>query len=424
MTTTSKRRGTRSAIAISVAALSVALAACSSASSGTAGGPGLAGSPSSAASGGGGTTQQPGTAGLTVPTANLPALQKVGPGEGKLNLIAWEGYLDKSWVQPFQKQTGCIINAKYAGSSDEMVSLMKDGGGGQYDMVSSSGDADLRILYAGDAHPVNMDLIPAVKDFYPAFQAPSFNTINGVHYGVSLQWGPNVLMYNTKDFPTAPASWSVLYDAANKGKVTVPDNPIQIADAALYLKTTQPSLGITDPYELTQPQFQAAVALLAQQRPLVKKYWALASDEIFDFKNGNVTVGAGWPYQVSSLKADKFSIGSTVPSEGATGWADTWMLAAKAPHPNCAYLWMQYISTPQVQAQQAVTYGETPDNMKACAYMDKLQAGSCAEYHANAPTSYLDSISLWKTPLATCDDGKTDCVPYAQWVSAWNTQVK
>jgi putative spermidine/putrescine transport system substrate-binding protein len=231
-------------------------------------------------------------------------------------------------------------------------------------------------------------------------------------------------MYNTKNFPTAPTSWSVIYDSKYKGQVTVPDNPIQIADAALYLKSHKPSLGITDPYELTQPQFQAAVGLLAQQRPLIKKYWGLASQEIFDFKNGNVTVGAGWPYQVSTLKADKFSIGSVVPSEGATGWADTWMLAAKAPHMNCAYKWMQYISTPQVQALQAVTYGETPDNKLACPYMDKLQPGSCAEYHANAPASYLDAIKLWKTPLATCDNGKPDCVPYAQWVSAWTTQVK
>ena len=121
----------------------------------------------------------------------------------------------------------------------------------------------------------------------------------------------------------------------------------------------------------------------------MKKYWALPSEEISDFQNGNVIVGAGWPYQVSALKAAKFSIGSTVPAEGATGWADTWMLAAKAPHPNCAYKWMQYISTPQVQALQAITYGETPDNAKACAIMDKLQAGSCAVYHADAPASYI-----------------------------------
>jgi len=315
------------------------------------------------------------------------------------------------------------VNAKYAGSSDEMVSLMKNGGG-QYDMVSSSGDADLRILYAGDAHPVNVTLIPSWKDFFPAFQSPAFNTINGVHYGISLQWGPNVLMYNTKDFPTAPSSWGVIYDPKYKGQVTVPDNPIQIADAALYLKTHKPSLGITDPYELTQPQFQAAVSLLASQKPLIEKYWSLASQEIFDFKNGNAIVGAGWPYQVSTLKADKFSIGTVIPSEGATGWADTWMLAAKAPHPNCAYKWMQYISTPKVQAEQAVNYGETPDNKLACAEMNKLQAGSCEEYHANAPQSYFDSISLWKTPLATCDNGQSGCVPYAQWVAAWNTQVK
>jgi putative spermidine/putrescine transport system substrate-binding protein len=413
-----RRRTARSALAVGLAAFSLTAAACSSGSSApAASGTGAAGSGSSA-------SQQAGTSGLTVPTANLPVLQKVGKGEGQLNLIAWEGYLDPSWVKPFENQTGCTINAKYAGSSDEMVSLMKGGGGGQYDMVSSSGDADLRILYAGDAHPVNMNLIPAAKDFFPAFQAPSFNTINGVHYGVSLQWGPNVLMYNTKDFTTAPTTWSVLYNPKYKGQITVPDNPIQIADAALYLEKAKPSLGITDPYELTQPQFQAAVSLLAQQKPLVKKYWALASGEISDFQNGNVIVGAGWPYQVSTLKAAKFPIGSTVPAEGATGWADTWMLAAKAPHPNCAYMWMQYISTPQVQAKQAVTYGETPDNAKACPYMDKLQAGSCAEYHANAPASYLASISLWKTPLVTCDNGQNNCVPYADWVTAWNTQVK
>jgi putative spermidine/putrescine transport system substrate-binding protein len=404
------------AIAIGLVSLSV-LAACGGSGGGSSAGGGA--TANSATANGGGAVP-----GQTVPTANMPVLQKVGKGEGQLNLIAWEGYLDPKWVKPFEQQTGCQVNAKYAGSSDEMVSLMKGGGGGQYDMVSSSGDADLRILYAGDAHPVNIKLIPAWKDFFPAFQSPAFNTINGVHYGISLQWGPNVLMYNTKDFSSAPTSWNVIYDSKYKGEVTVPDNPIQIADAAVYLKKHKPSLGITDPYELTQPQFQAAVSLLASQKPLIEKYWSLASQEIFDFKNGNATVGAGWPYQVSTLKAANFPIGTTIPSEGATGWADTWMLAKNAPHMNCAYMWMQYISTPKVQAQQAVTYGETPDNKLACAEMDKLQAGSCAEYHANAPQSYFDTISLWKTPLATCDDGKNNCVPYAQWVSAWNTQVK
>ena len=379
-----------------------------------------AGCGSSGSSGGSGGT----TSGTGTPTANLPVLHKIGKGEGQLNLIAWAGYLNPIWVKPFEQQTGCTVNAKYANTSDEMVALMKNGGGGVYDMVSSSGDADLRILYGGDARPVNINLIPSWKDFFRPFKSPPFNTINGVHYGVSLQWGPNVLMYNKKSFPTPPTSWSVIYNPKYKGQVTVPDNPIQIADAALYLKTHNPSLKITDPYELTPTQFQASVSLLAKQRPLIKKYWALASQEISEFKNGDATVGAGWPYQVSALKGVKFPIGSVIPSEGATGWADTWMLAAKAPHPNCAYMWMRYVSTPKVQAEQAVNYGETPDNKLACPIMNTLQKGSCEQYHANAPLSYFDTIALWKTPIATCDNGKPGCVPYFQWVAAWNTQVK
>jgi putative spermidine/putrescine transport system substrate-binding protein len=398
-----------SASAAILAAITLVAAAC-----GSSGGGGSASGAS--ASGGSSSAGQ-------VPTSSLPVLKSVGKGEGKLNLIAWEGYLQPEWVKPFETQTGCQVHATYAGSSDQMVALMKNGGGGQYDMVSSSGDADLRIIYAGDARPVNVSLVPSWSQFFPAFKSPAFNTVAGVHYGVSLQWGPNVLMYNKKDFPAAPPSWSVIYSSANKGQVTIPDNPIQIADAALYLKYHQPSLKIADPYELTQPQFQASVGLLAKQRPLIKKYWDLASQEISEFKNGDATVGAGWPYQVSALEGIKFPVGAVIPKEGATGWADTWMLAAKAPDPDCAYMWMRYISTPQVQAQQAVSYGETPDNSLACAYMNKIQKGSCAQYHANAPLSYFKTIQLWKTPVATCDNGTPDCVPYSQWQSAWTTQV-
>jgi putative spermidine/putrescine transport system substrate-binding protein len=393
-----------------IAALGLLLASCSSSSS-TSGA-----SSSNSASGSGALAQ--------IPTANLPVPTSVGAGEGQLNLIAWEGYTQPQWVKPFTAETGCKVNVKYAGTSDEMVALMANGGGGQWDMVSSSGDADLRLIYSGDLRPVNVALVPSWKQLIPQLQAPEFNTIDGVHFGVSLQWGPNVLLYNTKKFASAPTSWSVIYNPAYKGQITIPDNPIQIADAALYLSKTQPSLGITDPYELTQPQFQAAIKLLVAQKPLVRKYWGAASDEISAFQNGDATVGAAWPYQTSTLLAAKAPVADTIPAEGATGWADTWMMAAKAPHPNCAYKWLAYITTPKVQAEQAVYYGETPANALACAYMNKLQAGSCEQYHANSPASYFDSIKFWKTPLANCGNGQMDCVPYSQWQQAWTTQVR
>jgi len=399
-----KRQRTMAMAAVCVAAGAI-LAACGGGSSG--GG--------TSASGGG-------TGGLTPPTAHTPPLSSVGKGEGKLNLIAWEGYAQPQWVKPFEASTGCQVNTKYAGSSNEMVSLMADGGGGQYDLVSASGDADLRLIYGGDVKPVNMKLLPEWSHLHNFLQSPPFNTINGIHYGISYEFGPNVLMYNTKDFPSAPTSWSVLYDKKYAGKITVPDNPIQIADAALYLSKTNPSLGITDPYELTQPQFDATVKLLQQQQPLIKKYWALASQEISLFQSGTTVVGAAWPYQTNTLDAAHAPVADTIPSQGATGWADTWMLATKAPDPNCAYKWMQWVTTPKVQAEEADYFGETPANTEACSYMDKIAKGSCAAYHANAAASYFKTIRFWKTPLAQCGNGKNDCVPFQDWVSAW-TQI-
>jgi putative spermidine/putrescine transport system substrate-binding protein len=364
------------------------------------------------------------TAGTTTgqpPTAGMTPQASIGAGEGQLNLIAWGGYVDKSWADPFTAATGCKINEKDAGSSDEMVSLMANGGGGQWDMVSASGDADLRLIYGGDVKPMNTALIPDWANFQAQFQGPAFNTISGIHYGISLQWGPNTLLYSTKKFPNAPTSWSVIYDQQYKGLITIPDNPIQIADAALYLSKTQPSLGIKDPYELTQKQFDATVNLLKQQQPLVKKYWAAIPDEETLFKSGDAVVGAAWPIMLSDLKAAGAPVADTIPSEGATGWVDTWMLATKAPHPNCAYLWTKWVSTPKVQAQQALSYGETPVNSLACAQMEALSPGTCAAFHANAPGSYFDNIKFWKTPIAACGDGTNVCMDYAKWQAAWTT---
>lgn len=348
---------------------------------------------------------------------------QIGPGEGQLRLVAWEGYLDKSWVKPFEQQSGCKIKPKYATSSDEMVTLMRSGGGGQYDMVSASGDASLRLIFGGDIAETNVKLVKPWKDFHAAFKSPSTNTVGGKHYGISLQFGPNILLYNTKK-EKKPTSWSAIYDSANKGQISIPDNAIHIADAALYLSKTQPGLKIKDPYELDSKQFAATIALLKLQRPLLGKHWVYASDQIDLFKNGKSTIGVSWPYQLSALKAAKLPVAAVSPKEGVTGWLDTWMLSSKAKHPNCAYLWWNYISTPKAQAMQATTYGETPVNKKACAQMEKLVKGSCKEYSAAAPAAYYRSIKFWKTPVADCGDARGKvCTPYSKWVQAW-TQVK
>ena len=359
--------------------------------------------------------------------SNLP--QSIGPNETALNLIAWTGYVESGktdpkvdWVTPFTTATGCKINVKFADTSDEMVTLMRQGGGTQYDGVSASGDATNRLIAHGDVAEVNTNLIPDFKDVIQSLQSPRHNTINGHHYGVPYMYGPNVLMYNTSKVSPAPTSWKDTWEKSSpySGKIAAYDSPIFIADAALYLKAHNKSLGITDVYELTSKQLDAAIALLKQQAPMIKKYWAATTDETDPFSSGDMVIGTAWPYQVSFLKSENKPVAAVVPSEGATGWADTWMMSAHAQHPNCMYQWMKWTETAAVQDQVAEFYGATPSNTTSCDLLRQhIGASADSDYHCGDNT-FLKNIALWKTPLQECGDSRgATCTDYTVWQQKW-----
>jgi putative spermidine/putrescine transport system substrate-binding protein len=256
-------------------------------------------------------------------------------------------------------------------------------------------------------------------------QSPPHNTVNGVHYGVPYMWGPNFLMWNTDVVQPAPDSWGVTWDPNSPyaGKVTAYDSPIFIADAAMYLMATQPDLGITDPYLLTDDQLNAAVNLLKQQSQLVGKYWAYYLDEIKGFNSGDMVVGTAWPvnYQYiadPALGGGKVKVDWTIPKEGVTGWADTWMMSSHAPHPNCMLQWMEYSLRPDVQVQVAEFYGATPSNTASCTQLNK-DLGSAAEAYHCGDDQFLSSVHLWKTPTGQCPDGSTGCTDYNDWTAKW-----
>jgi putative spermidine/putrescine transport system substrate-binding protein len=357
------------------------------------------------------------------------AATAVGDGEGELNLIAWAGYaengsIDKAvdWVTPFTTDTGCKVNVKIGNTSDEMVTLMKTG---QYDGVSASGDASLRLIYGGDVAPVNTDLVPNYKTIAEFLKGKQWNSVNGTSYGIPHGWGANVLAYNTAAVTPAPTSWGAVFDPASpyKGKITAYDSPIYIADAALYLSKTKPDLKITNPYALDDTQFAAAVDLLKAQRPLVSKYWAAYTDEVTSFSAQESVIGTAWQINANLINGEgKVKVESLVPTEGATGWSDTWMIASKAKNPNCMYKWMDYIVSPKVNAQVAERFGEAPAQTLACA--ETTDKAFCDGYHALDAT-YAGSIAYWTTPTAACLDGRTEatCKDYSAWVQAW-TEIK
>jgi putative spermidine/putrescine transport system substrate-binding protein len=358
-------------------------------------------------------------------------MTSVGAGEGQVDIVAWPGYIERGetdaaydWVTGFEAETGCKVNVKTAATSDEMVALMNEG---VFDLVTASGDASLRLAYGGRLQPINIDLIPSWSTVDERLQNAAWHTVdidgNGTpeHYGVPYQWGPNVLMYNTEVFKEAPASGTVVFEeqtlgdgVSNKGRVQAYDGPIHIADAANYLMHHNPELGIKDPYSLDIDQFNAALDLLRQQRELVARYWHDAFVQIDDFTNEGIVASGSWPFQVNLLKAAGEPIDSVFPEEGATGWADTTMMHVNAPHPNCAYMWLEHSINPKLQGDLAAWFGSVPSVPAACEGNDLLGENGC---EANGFGSF-EKIYFWRTPIADCGDDRGQvCVPYYEWVT-------
>lgn len=347
----------------------------------------------------------------------------LGKGEGQLNIVAWAGYVERGetdknydWVTGFEKETGCKVNVKTAATSDEMVALMNEGG---FDLVTATGDASLRLIAGGKVQALNLALIPSYGKIDPRLQNAPWHTVDGKHYGVPYQWGGNILMYNTKVFPKAPDSWSVVFEEqtlpdgkSNKGRVQAFDGPIHIADAALYLMSHQPALGIKDPYELNEDQYKAALDLLRQQRQLVGRYWHDAFVQIDDFKNEGVVASGSWPFQANTLIADKQPIATTVPKEGVTGWADTSMVHSDAKNLTCAYKWLEHSLNNKLQGDLASWFGSVPVVPAACEGNALLGPEGCK---TNGIDNF-DRVRFWRTPVSQCKSQGT-CVPYYRWVS-------
>ncbi len=354
-------------------------------------------------------------------------LQKLGKGEGQLNLISWAGYVEPEWTKPFEQKTGCKVSDKVAGTSDEMVQLMRTG---EYDGVSASGNATARLVEGNDVDPVNVSLVPNYKTVFSDLKNQPYNTFDGQPYGIPHGRGANLLMWNSDSVKPGPKSWNVTLDpevaSKYKGKISQYDDPMSIAEAAVYLKTHNPDLGIEDPYELNEEQFEAAVQLMKEQRPLVGEYWSEAEKQISSFASGDNQVGTTWQYQYFLLKEEGKPVAASpasqgfLPEEGATGWSDTWMISSEAAHPNCMYMWMDWIIEPKANAQVAEYFGEAPAQELACE--KTANPNFCAEYHAEEP-NFWKRVYYWQTPLADCGNGSEDCKDYNDWVQAW-TSIK
>ncbi|HEX5590816.1 MAG TPA: extracellular solute-binding protein, partial [Candidatus Limnocylindrales bacterium] len=370
-----------------------------------------------------------GTGGSPSPSLDMPT--SIGEGEGELNLVIWAGYAEDGsafpefdWVTPFEEETGCIVNSTVQADSAAGVQLLRSG---EYDGGSFSGNATDRLMAAGDVAPVNVDLLSNYANVFDGLKLQAHNSKDGVPYGVPHGRGPNLLIWNT-DEVDEQTTWDGIWENAadHAGKLSIFDSQDFIADAAIHLMATQSDLGITNPYQLTQEQFDAAIALLEEQFTHEPQFWSGATftEQIQAFAAGDVVIGTTWQFQVNSLLgADPPApVKAIKPAEGTTGWSDTWMIASEAAHPNCMYMWMNHMMSAEANGQATVYFGEAPTSDEACAYAETIAPGHCELTHAT-DEAYYEDVWYWSTAREDCgdDDAATTCVDYDAWVEAWTT---
>jgi spermidine/putrescine-binding protein len=338
---------------------------------------------------------------LTGCLAVLTVLLPIQPAEAKdctLTAIVWEGYTDPSFAKPFEEQTGCSVKATYAGSSDEMFAKFRAGGGRTYDLISASGDITERLAKAGLVKPIDPSQLPNYDAIFESFQGGKWNTFDGVPYGVTFAWGPNVLVYNTTAIQSAPTSWDVLADPAYAGKIALPDNPMTIADVALWL-------GKTDPYNLSEADLAEVKQKLLDLRPNIRKFWTTAGELANLFQSGEIVMAHAWPLTYTQLSEASFPVGSVSPKGKLTGWTDSWMISKNTRNPEAAYQWINYILSGP--GQKGV--------MEVTGYSGATTLGAEAVGSEKAHELFMDDLSL-HSQIKMWQSVKN----YDQWVQLWN----
>ena len=330
-------------------------------------------------------------AGLLLLVVVLGAAVACKPKQPTLTLLVWEGYADPSFISAFEESHQCKVVASYMGTSDELVAKLRGGSASNYDVISPSSDVAASIVRAGLAAPLDLSKIPAYSQLSAKLRDSNIVKLNNQVYGVPFVWGPNPLLYDTTAFGHAPDSWSVLWDAKYRGKVSVWDELSTIYMAAQVLGYDKP-----DPsqlYNLSDAQLEAVKKKLIALKPNIRKMWATGGELTNLFQNHEVVMAMGWPLMTNDLRKLNFPIGETIPRENTTGWIDHLMITAASSNKELAQAFLAYMAEAQTQKKVSDVTHYTPANPGAAQF---LSADEKKTLHLDDPDAYMQRIYFWQ----------------------------
>jgi spermidine/putrescine-binding protein len=312
----------------------------------------------------------------------------------ELRVLTWEGYADDAWVRAFEKQTNCRVKVSYTGSVDEIFAKMAATKGADFDVIAVETSSYRALVKQKLIQPLNQSKLPNLINLTPAFRNVPAVVFDSKLYAVPFTWGSNALIYDKKIFATAPG-WEIFWDPKYSGRV------LGLDDATTMIVTTALVLGIKDPFNLTDDQFNAVKIKMIEQKKQILSYYAGYDDGVSTMAQGGVVamMSMGEP-QVAQLKAKGMDCAIAIPKQGAIGWIDCHTISAGARNPDLAHAYINFMMDKRVgkYVSEKTNYGNTTDQSAN----DKL--GYNYENRLiflQAPESQTRRIALWNEVKAT-----------------------
>ena len=297
-------------------------------------------------------------------------------GETELNIMCFQGYTEDEWVKKFEEKYNCKVNATYVGGVDEMFTKAMAGGGAEYDLVSIDCGSVARYYNQDLLEPIDKSLIPNYDNLSEFFKNSDYKEIDGKLYHIPLCWGSNNVVYDKSAFDGELDSWSVLWDPAYAGRVSITD------EANNNIVTTAIALGLPDPFNLSDEEFEQVKEKLTEIAKNCRTF-STGFDSEYQLLSSGETIGSISGYDsglILKLRDEAgMDVGRVMPKEGIYAWIDGWSVLKNPAHPDLANKWMDFMLSDESQQSlaSAMSFGAVtaaakdsldPDIVAMCSY--------------------------------------------------------
>ncbi|HVJ41946.1 MAG TPA: ABC transporter substrate-binding protein [Dongiaceae bacterium] len=272
------------------------------------------------------------------------ALFSASPANAKeeLRVLAWQGYADDDWVKEFEKENNVDVKVVFIGSDDEIWAKIKGSEGKDFDLFAVNTGQLQRYIDINLVTPYDMSKLPNQKHTLPLFN--DLTKVNGVMrdgkvYAIPFCFDSIGLIYDTDKVKPAPTSMDVMWDPKYKGKVLAYDN------GEHNFSFTALTLGITNPFHLTDDQFKQVKEKLIALKQNVLSFYTTADEATQIYKNNDIAlIWANYgQQQLKALKDAGGHVAYVNPKEGALAWLDTWAMTSGVKDKALAEKWVNFL---------------------------------------------------------------------------------